>query len=512
MKKPEKREFDSSLRLLAKSSVIVFIGIAISKISTYVYRIIVARHFGPEVYGLLALALMVVGWFGAFSSLGLSPGLVRFISLYRGKKQNNKIKHIIRFSIAALTITGIFSAIVVFILADTIAISIFKNPSLSPFLQIFSIIIPLSLFSNILTSIIQGYEKIAWFSFINNIFANILRIGALVALIFLGLNTNSIPLSYLIMTFGVLAISYYVVRYKIKGVFGKYKLRNKKTINKALLSYSWPVLFSGIIASIFFWIDTFFIGFYNGATSVGHYNAATPIALLLTFAPQLFLQLFLPLITREYGKNRHKVIKELSKQVNKWISIINMPVFFMMILFPGAIINILFGPEYLVAESSLRILAVGLFIYSFSNISNNLISMAGKSKVILFSLLITSLIDVVLNIILVPKYGISGAAFSTSISYIVLAGAYIYKANSFVSVIPLRRKMLKIFFISMIPAALLLVARNFIAINLLTFIILGVFFLLVYILLILITKSLDDEDIMILRLLKNKILSPLNGK
>ena len=54
-------EFDSNLKLIAKSSVIVFAGIFLSKIFTYLYRIIIAREFGPEAYGLFSLALVISG-------------------------------------------------------------------------------------------------------------------------------------------------------------------------------------------------------------------------------------------------------------------------------------------------------------------------------------------------------------------------------------------------------------------------------------------------------------------
>jgi O-antigen/teichoic acid export membrane protein len=54
----ENKKLNSSLRSIARSSVIVFIGIIISKILTYVYKIIIAREFGPKVYGLFSLAIM----------------------------------------------------------------------------------------------------------------------------------------------------------------------------------------------------------------------------------------------------------------------------------------------------------------------------------------------------------------------------------------------------------------------------------------------------------------------
>ena len=53
------KEIDKGLKLIAKSSVIIFIGLIFSKIFTYAYRIIIARHFGPETYGLFSLAMIV---------------------------------------------------------------------------------------------------------------------------------------------------------------------------------------------------------------------------------------------------------------------------------------------------------------------------------------------------------------------------------------------------------------------------------------------------------------------
>ena len=63
MNKKKENLFDRSLVLLVKSSFVVFVGLFFSKICTYGYRIVVARYYGPEVYGLFALSLMVIGWF-----------------------------------------------------------------------------------------------------------------------------------------------------------------------------------------------------------------------------------------------------------------------------------------------------------------------------------------------------------------------------------------------------------------------------------------------------------------
>ena len=165
-------KINSSLKLLVKSSIIIFMGLILSKILTYLYRIIIARFYGPEIYGIFSLAVMILGWFVAISSFGFTDGLLRYVSWYRGKKQNDKIRYILKFSIIILLFSGIISAITLFLLAEYISINFFHNPELIIFLKIFSFLIPVSLFANIFLFVLQSFEKISWHSFILNILQN----------------------------------------------------------------------------------------------------------------------------------------------------------------------------------------------------------------------------------------------------------------------------------------------------------------------------------------------------
>ena len=263
----------------------------------------------------------------------------------------------------------------------------------------------------------------------------------------------------------------------------------------------------GVINTILFWIDSFSIGFFRNTSEVGLYNVAVPLAALLGFFPELFIQLFFPLITKEYSKKNIPLIKELSKQLGKWIFMLNLPLFIILFLFPGAIINILFGKEYILAENSLRILSLGTFVATSTiYISDNLLAMKGKSKLILANILIAAIINILLDIFLVPKYGINGAAIATAIVHILLGFAILFEAKYYSSIVPVRRKMFKILFISLIPTILLIFLRKIIPINLISIVLLGILFLFLYILLIFITNCLDKNDFMILKSIRRKYL------
>lgn len=507
--KLRQEEFDKNLKAIAKTSIIVFIGIIFSKIITYVYRIIIARYFGPEDYGLFSLALMVIGWAIAFSSLGLQNGLVRFIPIYRAKKENQKIRYIFRVSVKLSLLISLLFGALLFFLSEPISLYVFHNPDLTIFLKLFSLAIPLTVLLQISLSILSAFEKVSLNSFIFNFFQNFIKLIFLIILIFVGFNSNSIPISFLAGLLLATIFSFSLSKFYFPDIFKKYSLKKgaKQAIKSDLLSYSWPLLFFSILLSLFYWTDSLVIGLIKTTSDVGFYNAAIPIAVLIGLVPELFLGLFFPLITKEYTKSKKNIenIKQLSQQVGKWIFVINLPLFILIVLFPGAFLNILFGPEYLVASSALRILSIGILFSSVFTVSQSLLSMIGKSKLIFYDTLVIVAVNIILNFILISRFGINGAAISTSISLIILNCLFLFQARKNLSIIPLRRKMVSILFSGLLATAVLLYLRSIISLTTPVLVLISLLFLLLYLFFVLLFKSFDKNDLLIINSMRNKL-------
>ena len=503
------KEIEKDLTILAKSSIFVFVAVFLSKFFMYLYRISIARYYGPESYGLFSLGFVISGFFITFASLGFSEGISRFIPMYRSEKQ--KIKYLIKFSNNILFFSAFFSAFLLFFNSEFIAINFFHNSELTLYLKIFSFLIPIQIFTNFYFSIIRSHEKIHAYSFGTNILQNMTKFLIIILFIYLGLKSLiAIPLSYLVGILSGLIFAYLYCKFKLSYIFTKITiLDNKKNLRLNFLSYSWPLVLYGILGSIMYWIDTFLIGYFENAYWVGIYNAAIPIALLLVLAPEIFLQMFFPLITRELSMKNFTVVRELSKQITKWIFILNLPLTILILLFPGVFINILFGPEYLLAKNALRILTMGYFILTLSSVASNLLLSKGKSKIILINLILTSILNFILNFILIPHYGITGAAFATFISLSVLSLLLISENYYFNHILPFRRNMAAIFFISLILSGILYNISLFVNVNLIWLIVLGGLFGAAYLGLIILTKSFDKNDLMVLKKIFNGIKNKL---
>jgi O-antigen/teichoic acid export membrane protein len=506
----------NSLTILAKSSLIVLFGLFISKVLAYVYRIIIARQFGAEEYGLFSLATVIFSFFVAVFSLGLSDGLLRYLAVYRGESNKNKTAYLFKWVFKIMAISGLLGSVILFFFSQYISINIFHNSGLVFYLRIFSILTLVSILCSPFLSLLRSYEKIASYSFYLNIVQNIAKVLGLLILIFIGFESKSIALSSLLAFIIILFGLYFSSKSQVKEVFEKpiITLDESMKIKKEVFNYSLPLMFFGVLSIMFYWVDTFSVGYLKTAVEVGIYNAAVPIAMLLFIVPELFMQLFFPLISKEYARKNKKLIEQLSKQVTKWILVLNLPIFVLLFLFPGAALNILFGPEFIIAQTSLRILLVSALLTTMFTVSQQLLSMTGKSKTILTSMIFAVILNLILNQILIPMKtigfidnasGVNGAAIATLIANILFLSIIFIQAYKSTSIIPLRRKVVNVFISIVISLIPLLILRNFLGRTLFALSLMCVTFLLFYLILLFATKSLDKYDIEILKKLKAKL-------
>ena len=495
------------LKLLLKTSLIVFLSVMIAKLLNYAYKVIIARVFGPEIYGLFSLSLVIVSFFIFLAGLGLFEGLVRYVSLYRGKKDDGKIRLIINFSLKVSLITSIISGLILFIFAEPISKQLFNNEGLIIFLKIFSIGIPFSIIANIYLGTLRAFEKITSYTLLINIVQNVIKVALLATLVFFGLKSNSVIFSYLISIIVLAIVSYLIGR----GIIKKMKLAEiedykRKKLYMELFSYSWPLMLAGLTFNILYWCDSVIVGHYQDMAYVGYYSVAVTLVSLLAIVPDLFLQLFFPLIVRESSSDNKTLIKQLTKQVTKWIFIINFPLTLILIIFPGVIINLLFGADFLMAENALRILSISSLLASFSSMLNSILSMRGLSKTILYNFVVFAILNIILNLILVPKFGINGAAFATGSTWVLITLTQLFQIYRNMHFIPFRRKMFRIALVSFIPAMILLIISLKFLATMKVLILSGISFVVVYLALIIFTRCLDKYDLDVIKSLRNKLI------
>jgi O-antigen/teichoic acid export membrane protein len=417
------------LETVAKGAGITAFGMFASKFLAYLYRTAVARMVGPESYGQISIGLMVAGIGITLSSLSLDSAILNYLPKYRHNENEEKVRGIVKSAFMLALPASVLLSASIFLSSEFIATAIFESAELTSIIRIFSLAIPFGVVTKISLDVTKAYKTAKYYVWIRQIGQNIIQLVAAVGLILLGYKVSGAAGGWLIGAVGGGIISLYIMEKKFGPLL--FSTKGDTREYRKIFRYSYPLILAGAIGSILGWTDTFFLGYYMQETQVGLYNAALPTAMLMLIPYQALAALVMPSMS-EVIERDDKDLTKLLKTLTRWTFTLSFPAFCLMFLFSDQVLHILFGAEYTKAATSLTILAFG-YLYSTSvGHLDSVIKAIEKTKILYKNAAINFVVNIGLNILLIPQYGIMGAAIATSASIIfantlLLAEVYYFR-------------------------------------------------------------------------------------
>lgn len=490
---------DDSLRTITRGTGIALVGMTLGLLFSFITRLIIARYSLQDGYGIFSLALVVLNLATTISGLGLLQGATRYIAYFRGTHEEAKIRGTMFVSLWFSVAASIIIALVVFLAANTIAVTIFHNPELAPALKLFAIAIPFLTLINTLVAFFRGFDRVGPGIYFQSIALNAIVLVLLVAIVVAGLPFVSLFYAYLgavIVTF--IATTIYTAR-RLPQRIGLIKPKGAPPITKELLSFSLPLLGSAIMSIIMMRIDTLMLGYFKTMALVGLYNAAFPIARFISEPLDALRLIYIPVATGLYSQNLTATLRRNYTILTKWLVTITLPIFLVLVLYPEAVLYISFGHGYLPAASALRILSIGFIINNFLGPNGATLLAMGHPKLIMWATLATVIMNVVLNITLIPPLGIVGAAIASVVSITAVNIIRSWKLYSLSRVHPLSKNLFKPVIISVVLAFLIqILVQSLITVTAWMLPILFILYCGIYGLAVLFTRSFDKEDMAML--------------
>lgn len=361
-----------------------------------------ARYLGPENYGVLSYAVAFVGLFGFVASLGVDGILIRELVAHP-EKRDQLMGTTFRLKIIGGVIT---------VLLVTISTILIKVPSLIRLIIIlfsFSFILQAI---NVIFSYFQSEVKAknnVKTVLISTIISSILK----VAVIFFDKGVIWIVIVY-VLEF-VWQWIWYVLAYKGYGL----KIKNwtfDKLLAREILKQSWPLMLASAASFIYLKIDQVMIGYLLGNYEVGIYAAGVKLAEIWYFVPGVICGSLFPAIVNA-KRTSHTIYKRRLKALYLLMSGVAILIAIFSTILAPWIINVLFGRAYSASVLILQIYVwsgVGLFL---GTAINQYFLSGNKSYYIFLYNFLSMAANIILNLILIPKIGLTGAAWATLISY-----------------------------------------------------------------------------------------------
>jgi len=501
-------ESNSVLGSLAKSGIAVLVATIFGRALGLVAEIMIVRTLEPSTYGSLALAYTIVFSLGSIALFGVHDGITRKISAVDTADRMGAIISS-GYTIVLITSLPIFS--IVFIFRESIN-NLLTPDGLAYYLLLLLPYILIHPLATIAYSSLRGQKETLRAVFSKMISARILAVGLLVGVVLLGFELYAAILywmGYPLLTFFIAS----VIIYRNPSIQGyNFEFPDIK-LTRELFYFSWPIAISSVLFMLFANLDIFMIGYFLASDKVGYYRAIQPLKQAATFALGSFTFLFLPIATEYYERDDTDGLNEIFTVTTKWILVITLPAILLFTLFPDPVITVFFGETYLPAAPVLTILVGGLLVRAVTGLDGDVVKAINRPKIELYSGVIGFISNLSLNIVLIPRIGIIGAAVATITGYLVYNVAEVIWIYRITGVTPFSRNILK-HTTAMITLGIAIDSIAPSEFGILGLIVLGIAFTAVQPLVLVGTNSVASNDIYLIQQIEDRIgrdLSPIKN-
>lgn len=389
----------SGLKKFSINTVWLFLEKVIRLSMGFLVGIWVARYLGPEKFGVLNYGLAVMGLVMVFSNLGMDSIIVREIINQPQTSSGILASAWFMRIIGALLI--IVFEIILLLNSYTVENIVLIIVSLSIVVQSFAVV----------DLYFQSKVKNKYFALANIFGISITSLLRVYFIISSGSLLNFawlIPLESVIISL-ILIISYYKQTSNLQWKINLTQMH-------MLIKKSWPLMLSFLFVSIYFKIDQVMIKYFLNSNHVGLYAAAIRISEIWYFIPVNIMATLFPYIVSNRSSNNSLYILR-QKQLFRLMFWISFPIAVVIAIYSDSIMYFLYGNDY-VGTSKVLTYHIWATIFVFLGTAVNKILLAENlERHIMINSAIGALLNILLNVYLIPRVGILGAAIATLVSY-----------------------------------------------------------------------------------------------
>ncbi len=459
-------------RRILKNLFSLSIAEATNKGILFIFTIYLARTILADGFGIYSFANSLLVFFSLFVNLGFNIVGSREIA-----KDHSKI------SLYARQITSIRLLLAVFSSAVLIVLALLLDKP--PTTKLVIIISSINLFSQafLMDWVYQGNEKMEYLA-LRQVVTSIL---SLIGLLLFVHSQSDIVLAMIITVSSMFINSLWMFLLYTK-MYGKIKLGIDKEFLKELLKSSIPITFSTFFILIFNYLNIVMLGFLRSDAETGFYSAAFKFVILVLTPSAIIQNAFFPVLSRSQSvEDRQQKIRIYGN----FIFIIGAVVSLLIMAFPNYFIGLAYGSEYVASVPVLQVLMATVTIMYLNTIYYPPLVSWKYEKTVMYAIGAGGVVNVILNFILIPKFGATGAAWSTVFSELsVLTGLLLITKRIIRKVYILSK--IQIFALSLVSAATGYALHNYLNLNV---ILSTVIILLMYFPLILLFKIVTIDEI-----------------
>lgn len=485
---------------LYRSAGLIFGGLILGKVLALLAETVIVRSLAPSEYGHLALAYTIVVISGRLAVVGVKDGVTRLVS---GEDEYRSRYELFHHGILIVFATGTIVTTILFFGRDILG-EVMDDPQLSLYLIFFCPFVILYSLSRVTFAMLRTEGKSLYAVLSRDLIGRVIPISILVIGLYYNIEEVGALLYWISIPF-VLGVTSSIFLHKNYPLDEFSSISVRYSTLKQIWSFSWPLAASSSIFVFLSYFDILMIGFFLSSDSVGYYRAIQPLQEVSTLLLTSFTFLFLPIATQFYEENNTEGLNQFYTSSTKWMAAGSFPIILVFGLFADDVVRIFFGSAYLPAAPALSLLVLGLFTRIIVGLDGDVTKAIDRPKIELYSAFTGLIANFVLNLLLIPRIGIIGAAAGTVIGYAVYNGIEVLAIYNLTGIHPFSLNNFKPILLTGLFSIVVWRITRGIEIGLLGLVFFAVVISIVQLLSILFSNSLDSTDIILIEHLEDQI-------
>ncbi len=400
------QSFEGNVLLAAKGGGITIVGKLFKVGSRVVIAVCLARLLGAEQFGFYNLSLTVVEIAAGLAGLGMGTAMVRYIPHFRSRGDEAGLWGMLQLNLGIPTLLSLLLAIGLFVFAEPIAMLMVHNAGLAPYLRLVSLAVPFFTLSDMAAAATRGFKKMQYTVIAQNITQPVLKLVLILGLALVGLTTaRALAATTVAEVVVALLLLYFLNRYFPL----RRPLRAARRDVKEIVRFSLPVYLSSLINSYGDNIRILLLGAFSNVKNVGIFAVVSQVNLITDMFQGSIVTVSMPIIAELYSSGDRAQLGRFYSTMTKWALTLNLPFFLILALFPEQILAV-FGKSFTDGAGALNILVWSGLVNTATGICGTMLDMTGNTVFKLVNSIATFALSVGLSLLLIPSYGLIGAA------------------------------------------------------------------------------------------------------
>ena len=436
--------FQHQMGHISRHSFVFFLGTIFTAATAYLFKVYLARALGAEALGVYALGMTIIGLLGVFNSVGLPQAATRFVAAYCATGRIDQLRKFLGRSVSLLLISNLSLGWMLLLVGRTIAVRAYHTPALNGYFGLFALIMILGALTSFLGQALAGYKDVLRRTVITNFIGTPLMMVLTIGLIAMGWGLRGYILAQVLSAIAVLGLlSMSVLRLTPAGE--SLLVSMFSPLEREVVSFSALALGVSLLEFVMSQSDKVLIGVYLNARDVGVYAVAMSLVAFVSIILQSVNQIFSPTIAELHASGQHAMLARLFQTLTKWCLGLTLPLAAVMIIFAPVLMRV-FGPDFEIGWPILVIGTIGQVVNCAVGSVGYLLQMSGYQRDLVKIQIFMTLGMLVLALVMIPRWGILGAAAASATTNLVSNLWYLVEVHRKLAMTPYNSSYYRLLF------------------------------------------------------------------